>query len=55
VRNVKIRSFILPSQTVELEAQLATADGVHQVALAARSYGKPVATGRLELAPKGAA
>jgi 3-hydroxymyristoyl/3-hydroxydecanoyl-(acyl carrier protein) dehydratase len=52
VRDVKIRSFIAPGQTVELEAQLSRADDVVEATLTARSNGKQIATGRLELAPR---
>jgi 3-hydroxymyristoyl/3-hydroxydecanoyl-(acyl carrier protein) dehydratase len=51
-RNVKIRSFIAPGQTVELEAELALSGAVAEAVLAARADGKPIATGRLELAPR---
>jgi len=49
VTDVKIRSFILPGQTVELEAQLSRVGDVAEAALTARSNGKQIATGRLEL------
>lgn len=54
VTDVKIRSFIVPGQTVELEAQLAPAGELAEASLAARTNGKAIATGRLELAPRGA-
>jgi 3-hydroxymyristoyl/3-hydroxydecanoyl-(acyl carrier protein) dehydratase len=52
VTDVKIRSFILPGQAVELEARLCQAGEVAEVALTARSNGKQIATGRLELASR---
>jgi 3-hydroxymyristoyl/3-hydroxydecanoyl-(acyl carrier protein) dehydratase len=52
VTDVKIRSFILPGQAIELGAQLAPAGRVVEATLTARSNGKPVATARLELAPR---
>jgi 3-hydroxymyristoyl/3-hydroxydecanoyl-(acyl carrier protein) dehydratase len=54
--DVKIRSFIVPGQAVELQAEMLQPVGeVAVAALTARSNGKPVATGRLELAPRSAA
>lgn len=50
--DVKIRSFILPGQAVELEAQLSRVGDVAEAALTARSNGKQIATGRLELASR---
>jgi 3-hydroxymyristoyl/3-hydroxydecanoyl-(acyl carrier protein) dehydratase len=52
VTDVKIRSFILPGQTVELEAQLSRVGDVAEAALTAWSNGKQIATGRLELASR---
>jgi len=53
VTDVKIRSFIVPGQAVELEAQLSQVGDVVEATLTARSNGKPIATGRLELSPRG--
>jgi 3-hydroxymyristoyl/3-hydroxydecanoyl-(acyl carrier protein) dehydratase len=56
VSNVKIRSFILPGQDVELRTELTSgADELMTVALAARVDGKPVATGRMAIAMREAA
>jgi 3-hydroxymyristoyl/3-hydroxydecanoyl-(acyl carrier protein) dehydratase len=55
VTNVKIRSFIVPGQAIELEAELSRVGDVFEATLTARSNGKQVATGRLELAPRGLA
>jgi 3-hydroxymyristoyl/3-hydroxydecanoyl-(acyl carrier protein) dehydratase len=52
VTDVKIRSFILPGQAVELEAQLSRVGDIAAAALTARSNGKQIATGRLELASR---
>jgi len=52
VTDVKIRSFILPGEAVELEAQLSRVGDVAEAALTARSNGKLIATGRLELASR---
>jgi len=52
VTDVKIRSFILPGQAVELEAELSRVGDVAEAALTARSNGKQIATGRLELAAR---
>lgn len=52
VKNVKIRSFIVPGQAIELEAQLSQVGDVVEATLTARSNGKQIATGRLELAPR---
>ncbi len=52
VTDVKIRSFILPGQELELEAQLSPAGDV--AALTARTAGKQIASARLELAARGA-
>jgi len=49
---VKIRSFIVPGQAIELEAQLSRVGDVVEATLTARSNGKQIATGRLELAPR---
>ena len=50
VRDVKIRAFIAPGQTLELEAhvQSASADGA-QMKLAARADGRTIATARIEI------
>jgi len=51
VRNVKIRSFILPGQDVELQAELASnADQLMTIALTARAKGKPVSSARMAIA-----
>lgn len=51
VSNVKMRSFILPGQDVELRTELASeADETLTVALAARVDGKPVSTARMAIA-----
>ena len=55
VTDVKIRSFILPGQAVELESQLSQVGDVVEATLTARSNGKQIATGRLQLAPREAA
>lgn len=56
VRNVKIRSFILPGQDIELRAELgAGADDLMTVALAARAEGKPVSSARMAIAVREAA
>ena len=56
VRNVKIRSFILPGQDIELRAELgARADDLMTVALAARAKGKPVSSARMAIAVREAA
>ncbi|HLB15393.1 MAG TPA: hypothetical protein VJM14_10705 [Burkholderiales bacterium] len=52
VTDVKIRSFIVPGQAIELEAQLSRVGDVVGATLTARSNGKQIATGRLELAPR---
>jgi 3-hydroxymyristoyl/3-hydroxydecanoyl-(acyl carrier protein) dehydratase len=52
VTDVKIRSFIVPGQAIELEAQLLRVGDVVEATLTARSNGKQIATGRLELAPR---
>jgi 3-hydroxymyristoyl/3-hydroxydecanoyl-(acyl carrier protein) dehydratase len=51
VTDVKIRSFIVPGQDIELEARLSQDGDVAEAALTARSNDKQVATARLELAP----
>jgi 3-hydroxymyristoyl/3-hydroxydecanoyl-(acyl carrier protein) dehydratase len=54
VADVKMRSFILPGQAVEIEAGMRSAtDGATELALAARVDGKRVATGRMEIAWQG--
>lgn len=51
VNNVKIRSFVLPGQDVELRTELASErDQPFTVALAARVDGKPVSSARMEIA-----
>jgi len=45
---VKVRSFTLPGQSVELNAQAAVGEGALQVALSARYEGKTVSTARVE-------
>jgi 3-hydroxymyristoyl/3-hydroxydecanoyl-(acyl carrier protein) dehydratase len=52
VTDVKIRSFIVPGQAVELEARLSQVGRLAEAALTARSNGKQIASGRLELAPR---
>jgi len=52
VTDVKIRSFIVPGQAIELEAQLLRVGDVVEATLTARSNGKQIATGRLELASR---
>lgn len=52
VMDVKIRSFIRPGQMVELEARLVPAGEIAEASLAARTSGKAIASGRLELAPR---
>jgi 3-hydroxyacyl-[acyl-carrier-protein] dehydratase len=56
VTDVKIRSFTPPGQVLELriELQAATAESA-TVSLVARGNGKPVSTGKVEIAPRGAA
>jgi 3-hydroxyacyl-[acyl-carrier-protein] dehydratase len=56
VTDVKIRSFTPPGQTLELriELQSASAEGA-TVGLVARANGKPVSTGRAEIAPRSSA
>ena len=54
--DVKMRSFILPGQAVEIEtAMRSTADGAADLTLAAMVDGKRVATGRVEIVPQGPA
>ena len=54
--DVKMRSFILPGQAVEIEtAMRPAADGAADLTLAARVDGKRVATGRVEIVPRGPA
>jgi 3-hydroxymyristoyl/3-hydroxydecanoyl-(acyl carrier protein) dehydratase len=50
--DVKIRSFIVPGQAVELEARLSEAGAGAEAALLSRLNGKQISTGRLELAPR---
>jgi 3-hydroxymyristoyl/3-hydroxydecanoyl-(acyl carrier protein) dehydratase len=53
VADVKMRSFILPGQTVEIEAAMRSAtDGTAELSLAAMVDGKRVATGRVEIVPR---
>ena len=50
VADVKMRSFILPGQAVEIEAAMRSAtDGTAELSLAAMVDGKRVATGRVEI------
>jgi len=50
VADVKMRSFILPGQAVEIEAAMrSTTDGTAELSLAAMVDGKRVATGRVEI------
>jgi len=54
--DVKVRSFILPGEAVEIEtAMQSAADGVAQLTLAAMVNGKRVATGRVEIVSRGPA
>ena len=54
--DVKMRSFILPGQAVEIETAMWSAvDGVAELTLAAMVDGKRVATGRVEIVPQGPA
>ena len=56
VTDVKMRSFILPGQTVEIETAMRSAtDGTADLTLAAMVGGQRVATGRVEIAPRGPA
>lgn len=51
--DVKMRSFILPGQAVEIEtAMRSAADGAAELTLAAMVDGKRVATGRVEIVPR---
>lgn len=53
VADVKMRSFILPGQAVEIETAMRSAtDGTAELSLAAMVGGKRVATGRVEIAPR---
>ncbi len=50
VADVKMRSFILPGQAMEIEAAMrSTTDGTAELSLAAMVDGKRVATGRVEI------
>jgi len=54
--DLKMRSFILPGQAVEIEtAMRSVADGAAELTLAAMVDGKRVATGRVEIVPRGPA
>jgi 3-hydroxymyristoyl/3-hydroxydecanoyl-(acyl carrier protein) dehydratase len=54
VADVKMRSFILPGQAVELEAGMRSAtDGAAELTLGAMVDGKRVATGRMEIVSLG--
>ena len=54
--DVKMRSFILPGQAVEIETAMWSAvDGVAELTLTAMVDGKRVATGRVEIVPRGPA
>jgi len=56
VADVKIRSFILPGQSVEIEAGIRSAtDGAAELTLAAMVDGRRVATGRMEIVSRGPA
>ena len=56
IADVKMRSFILPGQRVEMEATVRSAtDGAAELTLAARVDGRRVATGRVEIVPRGPA
>ena len=56
IADMKMRSFILPGQAVEIEtAMRPAADGAADLTLAARVDGKRVATGRVEIVPRGPA
>jgi 3-hydroxymyristoyl/3-hydroxydecanoyl-(acyl carrier protein) dehydratase len=56
IADVKMRSFILPGQRVEIETTLGSAtDWAAELTLAARVDGKRVATGRVEIVPRGLA
>jgi 3-hydroxymyristoyl/3-hydroxydecanoyl-(acyl carrier protein) dehydratase len=53
VRNVKIRTFTPPGAMLELEAELLEADGERvQLKVGARSGGKSIGGGRIEVAPR---
>ncbi|MEP6678596.1 MAG: hypothetical protein ABJB78_04810 [Betaproteobacteria bacterium] len=55
VTNVKVRSFTLPGQKLELSVDLAApVDGIAKAVLGARIAGRNVATARLELAERAA-
>jgi 3-hydroxymyristoyl/3-hydroxydecanoyl-(acyl carrier protein) dehydratase len=55
VADVKMRSFILPGHTVEIETAMRSAtDGAAELTLAAMVDGKRVATGRMEIVSQGA-
>jgi 3-hydroxymyristoyl/3-hydroxydecanoyl-(acyl carrier protein) dehydratase len=54
VADVKMRSFILPGHTVEIETGMWSAtDGAAELTLAAMVDGKRVATGRMEIVSRG--
>jgi len=54
VADVKMRSFILPGQAVEIETVMRSAtDGAAELTLAATVEGKRVATGRMEIVSRG--
>jgi 3-hydroxymyristoyl/3-hydroxydecanoyl-(acyl carrier protein) dehydratase len=56
VKDVKLRSFILPGQAVELRAEtISIARKTAVVAVAARVGGKLVSTGQVEIIPRGTA
>jgi 3-hydroxymyristoyl/3-hydroxydecanoyl-(acyl carrier protein) dehydratase len=56
VADVKMRSFILPGQSVQIEAGIRSAtDGAAELTLAAMVDGKRVATGRMEIVSRGPA
>ena len=56
IADMKMRSFILPGQRVEMETTLRSAtDGAAELTLAASVDGRRVATGRVEIVPRGPA
>jgi 3-hydroxymyristoyl/3-hydroxydecanoyl-(acyl carrier protein) dehydratase len=56
ISDVKMRAFILPGQRVEMETTLrSVTDGAAELTLASSVDGKRVATGRVEIVPRGPA
>ena len=56
ISDLKMRSFILPGQRVEMETMVRSAtDGAAELTMAAWVDGKRVATGRVEIVPRGPA